>query len=48
MSSKKKKRRKGYLERQKKREAEKLKQKIINDPNSTIEEKARAMGINLK
>lgn len=48
MSNKKKKRYKEFLKREKKREAEKLKQKILNDPNTTIEEMAGVLGIKLK
>jgi len=48
MSSKKKKRHQEYLKRQKKREIEKQKRKIINSPDSTMEEVAKALGIKLK
>ena len=46
MSSKKKRRYKAYLERQKKRELIKEKQEIMT--TGSIEEMARAMGIKLK
>ncbi len=48
MSSKKKKRHQEYLERQKKKNSDKLKQRILNDPNSTMEEMAKALNIRLK
>ena len=48
MSSKKKRRHQEYLKRQKKRDIEASKQQIINNPNSTMEEVATAMGIELK
>lgn len=48
MSSKKKVRRKKFLIREEKRNDKKIKDEIISNPNSTMEEIAKALGIKLK